>query len=166
MLIAFCGLPGAGKTTLACRLAQQRQATYLRIDVIEEALLADGGAPLVERGAGYRVAYAVAEENLKLGRTVIADCVNPLKITREAWGGVARRAGVELVDVVVICSDGVQHKRRVEARPSGTRGSVWVEILNRAFEATEPAAIVIDTAHRTVEQCLAVLDAALPTRQA
>jgi predicted kinase len=37
MLIAFCGLPGAGKTTLARRLAQQRQATYLRIDAIEEA---------------------------------------------------------------------------------------------------------------------------------
>ena len=79
MLIVFCGLPGAGKTTLARRLAQQRQATYLRIDAIEEALLADGGGALVDRGAGYRVAHDIAEENLRVGRTVIADCVNPLK---------------------------------------------------------------------------------------
>jgi len=164
MLIAFCGLPGTGKTTLARRLAQQRQATYLRIDAIEEALLADGGARLVDRGAGYRVACAVAEENLKLGRTVIADCVNPLKITRDAWREVARRAGAELVNVAVTCSDDAEHKGRVDARPSGTRGSVWADILNRAFEATDPTSIVIDTAHRTVEQCLAALDVALPAR--
>jgi predicted kinase len=31
---------------------------------------------------GYRVAYAVAEENLGLGRTVIADSVNPIQLTR------------------------------------------------------------------------------------
>jgi predicted kinase len=165
MLIAFCGLPGTGKTTLARRLAQERQATYLRIDTIEEALLAAGGAPLVNRGAGYGVAYAVAEENLILGRTVIADAVNPLKITREAWREVARRAAVELVNVVVTCSDRTQHKDRVETRPSGRRGSLWTEVLSRTFEATDPASIVIDTAHRTVEQCLAALAVAVPVRR-
>jgi hypothetical protein len=46
---------------------------YLRIDTIEEVPLAEDGAPLVARGAGYAAAYAVAEDNLKLGRTVIAD---------------------------------------------------------------------------------------------
>jgi predicted kinase len=165
MLIAFGGLPGIGKTTLARGLAQERQATYLRIDTIEEALLAAGGASLVDRGAAYGVAYTVAEENLKLGRTVIADAVNPLKITREAWHEVARRAAVELVNVVVICSDIAQHKERVDARPSGSRGSLWMEVLNRTFEATDPAAIVIDTAHRSVEQCLAALAVAVPARR-
>lgn len=164
MLIVFCGLPGAGKTTLARRLAQQRQAIYLRIDAIEEALLADGGGVLVDRGAGYRVAYGIAEENLRVGRTVIADCVNPLKITREAWSAVATRAGVEHINVVVICSDTAQHRRRVDARLPGTRGSVWADILNRDFEATQPTSIVIDTADRSVEQCMAALGAALPAR--
>jgi len=164
MLIAFCGLPATGKTTLARCLAHRLNATYLRIDSIEEALLADNGGPLVAAGAGYGVAYAVAEDNLKLGRTVIADCVNPIGLTREAWRAVARRTGVTLLDVVVICSDRAQHCCRVEARPSGTRGSVWAEILNREFDAPEGSAVVIDTANQTAEQCLVAVTTAVDQR--
>jgi len=135
-------------------------------ELIARTLGGDGNAfgILVDRFQRkiYRVAYAIAEENLKLGRTVIADCVNPLKITREAWCAVARRAAVELITVVVTCSDPAQHQSRVEARPPGTRGSVWADIRNRAFEAMEPTSVVIDTADRSVEQCLAALDAAVP----
>jgi tRNA uridine 5-carbamoylmethylation protein Kti12 len=50
MLIAFCGLPGTGKTTLARSLAHCLQATYRRIDTIED--LADDGGALVARGVG------------------------------------------------------------------------------------------------------------------
>ena len=164
MLIAFCGLPGTGKTTLARRLAHRLQATYLRIDTIEDVLLADDGAQLVARGAGYCVAYAIAEDNLKLGRTVIADFVNPIKVTREAWREVAKGAGVTLVEVVVTCSDPAQHQGRVEARRPGTCGSDWAEILNREFAPADGKAVVVDTANRTVDQCLAVLETALQAR--
>ena len=71
--IAFCGYPEPARRLLARRLAQQRQATYsVDFDAIEEALLADGGARLVDRGAGYRVACAVAEENFEIGQN--RDC--------------------------------------------------------------------------------------------
>ena len=43
---------------------------------------------------GTASAYAVAEDNLRLGPDVIGDSVNPLPVTREAWRGVAERAGV------------------------------------------------------------------------
>ena len=38
----------------------------------------------VSRGCK-RIGYAVAEDNLRLGRTVVADSVNPVKLTRDAW---------------------------------------------------------------------------------
>jgi predicted kinase len=69
MLIVFSGLPGSGKTSLAQALSRQLEADHVRIDSIEEALLKMGGEALVAQGAGYCVAYAVAEDNLKLGRT-------------------------------------------------------------------------------------------------
>lgn len=44
MLIAFGGLPGTGKTTVAQTLARKLAAVYLRIDSLEQALIASGAA--------------------------------------------------------------------------------------------------------------------------
>ena len=44
---------------------------HLRVDSIEQALRNAGWTVESE---GYRVAFAVAEDNLRLGRTVVADC--------------------------------------------------------------------------------------------
>jgi len=64
MLVIFGGIPGTGKSTLALGLAGQVGA--LRIDTIERAIVDANGA-LAVGDEGYRVAYAVAEDNLRLG---------------------------------------------------------------------------------------------------
>jgi predicted kinase len=158
MLYIFGGLPGTGKSTLACDLAQRKRAVYLRVDTIEQALREAGRS--VVGPEGYAVAYRIAEENLRLGRSVVADTVNPLQVTRAAWRAVAVEAQVPFVEVEVVCSDPAEHRRRVEHRRSDTAGlrlPTWDEVLRREYEAWETARIVVDTAGQRVAQSIAAL---------
>ncbi len=154
MLIIFGGLPGAGKTTIAKELARQLGAVYLRIDSIEQAIRDSGLVSQSLNDAGYRVGYAVAEDNLRLGRTVIADSVNPLQLTRDAWIGVATRAQVSAIEIEVTCSDPEQHQRRVETRVSdiGGLGLSWQEVVSREYEPWERPHILIDTTSYSVAE--------------
>ncbi|SDL16593.1 Predicted kinase [Modicisalibacter muralis] len=158
MLIVIGGLPGTGKTTIARELANRCQATYLRIDSIEQTLrnarvLAD------EVGAsGYEVAWALARDNLNLGRTVIAECVNPLAISRDAWREVARGTSSPLLDVEIVCSDSDEHRRRIESRTSDISGLVlptWEAVLAREYEPRSDERLVIDTATVSADEAAA-----------
>jgi hypothetical protein len=77
---------------------------------------------------------------------------------------VAIRSATASVDVVVVCSDHFLHRRRVEARTPGTRGSNWRDVINHKFEPMDQAAIIVDTAGQSVEQCVAALRLALRER--
>lgn len=159
MLIIFAGLPGVGKTTIARGLAEKLGAVYLRIDSIEQALRDSGAVISPMNDSGYRIAYVLAGDNLRLGRTVVADSVNPLRITREAWREVAREAGVESVEIEIKCSDSDEHRRRVESRASDTRGLklTWAEVMGREYEPWDREHIVIDTNHLSVEKSVALI---------
>jgi predicted kinase len=167
VLIVLGGLPGTGKTTIARELARQIGAVHLRIDSIEQALLDSGcmSAPINE--AGYVTAYAVACDNLVIGRTVIADSVNPMSITRDAWLAVANRSGVKAIEVEVLCSDAEEHRRRVETRITDIRGlklPTWQQVTSREYHPWNRAHIVIDTAGKSVERNVQELRAALASR--
>ncbi|EJZ21787.1 hypothetical protein RCCGEPOP_08150, partial [Rhizobium sp. Pop5] len=137
MLIIFGGLPGSGKTTVARALAGRLGGVHVRVDTIEQAIRASGDPSRDVGPAGYVVAYGVAEDNLTLGRLVIADSVNPLEITRDAWLAVAARSKVRAVEVEVICSDKIEHRRRVETRKTDVEGLVkptWQEVADRVYD--------------------------------
>ena len=150
MLYILGGLPGTGKSTLASNLARERRALYLRIDTIEQ-VLRDSQIPL--RGPeGYSVAYRVTADNLRLGLEVVADSVNPLDLTRDAWRQVAEGAGVPFVEIEVICSDQAEHRSRVESRVTDVAGlkiPTWTDVLQREYEAWDRAHVVVDTAGQT-----------------
>jgi predicted kinase len=165
MLVIFGGLPASGKTTIARDLARQLGATYLRIDTIEQALRETPTVSQPINEEGYRVAYAVAEDNLRQGRTVIADSVNPIQLSRDAWIGVAHRAHARAVEVEVICSDPQLHRQRVETRSVDIRGlslPTWEKVISREYEPWQREHIVIDTAGRSVAESVEELRMALP----
>ena len=161
MLIVFGGLPGTGKTTISRAIARRRSAAYIRIDAIEQAIhdarvLAGALGP-----AGYGVAIALAEVNLTNGQTVIADCVNPVTESREAWRAAASRAGTRLVEVEIVCSDQLEHCRRVEGRTSDIPGLVlptWQAVLDREYDVWEEPHLIVDTARLTPDEAIAAVE--------
>jgi predicted kinase len=164
VLLVFAGLPGAGKTTIARTLAQRLGAVYLRVDTIEQSLRSSRVLKKDVGPAGYVVAQRVAEENLRIGRIVVADSVNPLQVTRGAWRAVAERASTDVIEIEVICSDVAEHRRRVEARQSDIEGlepPKWQAVISREYETWDRPHIVIDTASREPQDHVAELLARL-----
>ncbi|SDN73412.1 Predicted kinase [Phyllobacterium sp. OV277] len=148
MLIIMSGLPGTGKTTIARELARPLKAMHLRVDTIAQALISSEMLRDEVGPADYIVAYALAEENLRNGGTVIADSVNAITITRQAWRNVASRANVEAFEIHVTCSDAEEHRRRVETRVSDIEDMIlptWKEVAERVYEKWDRDTTVIDT---------------------
>ncbi len=166
MLIVFSGLPGSGKTTIARKLAARRPATYLRIDTIEQAIR-DAQVLAAEVGpAGYIVATALAESNLAIGTTVIADCVNPVAESRAAWRATADRARSALLDIEVVCSDPIEHRRRVEARIADVAGLIpptWQSVMEHEYEPWKTERLVVDTARLLPDEALEIIERHLAT---
>jgi predicted kinase len=165
VLVILSGLPGTGKTTLGRAFAEAAGAVHVRIDSIEQALKRSSLRLDPVEDAGYAAGMALAEDNLRLGHSVIADSVNPLEVTRKAWRAVAVRAGVPHADVEIVCSDGTEHRARVETRVSDIEGLVqpkWADVEARHYEPWTEPPILIDTAGRDEADCLAELRAKLP----
>jgi predicted kinase len=167
VLIVFGGLPGTGKSSIARSLAARIDAVYLRIDTIEQAIRNSPGVHQAVDEKGYRVAYAVAEDNLRLGRTVISDSVNPVQESRDAWMEVGRLTKSSFLEVEVVCSDAASHRKRVEKRGAGIPGlklPTWEEVLAREYQPWNRGHIVIDTAHKAVSDCVGELQTAIMSR--
>lgn len=92
-LILTCGLPGAGKTTLATQLAADRDAVRLTKD---EWLWALGSTPWDEP-ARVKVEdqlWRLAQEILRLGLSVVLDFGLWARVERDEMRNVARDLGV------------------------------------------------------------------------
>ena len=167
LLIVFAGLPASGKSTLSRELALRTGAVWLRADSIEQAIKDSGVVPGELQDAGYRAAQAAAEDNLRLGRDVVADCVNDWQIARDGWRLAGERAGADVAWVEVVCSDPVEHRRRVETRVINVPGLTppdWQAVVARKYDPWDCERFTIDTAGRTMDECISELHKKLEKR--
>ena len=151
LLIVFGSLRGTGKTTIARELTRRLSASYVRIDAIEQSLRTAG---LTVGPMGYVIGNELAAENLKIGRIVVADCVNPVLASRDGWRETARKNSARLVEIEAICSDAGEHRRRVESRLADINGLVvptWRDVVDRVYEPWDRERVLLDTAKDTID---------------
>lgn len=156
-LIVFAGLPASGKSTIAREVASRIGAMWLRVDSMDRAIWASGTAPADLFDWTYRAAQAVAADNLALGRDVVADCVNDWREARDGWEAAAARGGGRTLWLEVVCSDPAEHRRRVETRTVDIPGLPlpdWEAVGRYDYHAWDRAGARIDTAHRTIAECV------------
>jgi predicted kinase len=138
VLVVVSGLPAVGKSQLADALGRKLGAPVLSVDPIEAAIWRCGIPPSFETGvAAYEVVAVLAEHQLRLGLTVIADAVSSLEVARDMWRGAAGRAGAAMGVVEVVCSNEAIHRERLARRMRGIEGfpePSWDDVLGRRDE--------------------------------
>lgn len=153
MLYIFGGLPATGKSELSKFLALSIGAAYIRIDTIEQELKNCGFKKFYDEG--YKVAFALALDNLKNGFSVIADSTNPVSESREAWISVADKASSPYIEIEIICSNKVEHRERVQKRQTDVPNlslPSWDSVISRDYQPWKTASIILDTAGKTPQQ--------------
>ena len=129
-------------------------ASYIRIDAIEQTLRAadhDVG-PM-----GYVIANALAAENLRLGRMVVADSVNPVAASRDGWRQTAMQSSARIAEIEVICSDAALHRQRARRANRTSAGHAlpsWQDIVGRHYEPWDRDHLVLDTANNSIDHLL------------
>ena len=137
-LILLMGVAGSGKSTLAQNILRRVRAVYLDNNHIVDAFYPgtrNGRSYEKLRPHFYRVLYTIAEENLKLGNSVLLDVPHVKEIQSSEWRGfiksLAARAKAKIIVIRCLCSERTLQARLVHRGEKRDRQKLvhWKEFL-------------------------------------
>jgi len=128
-VVAFTGLPGTGKSTLAEALATETSTPAFAGDWLFGALKPHG----VLRGLSRPTFVAMYNDlletllrrQLMLGQSAILDCLVTDEVA-DRWQKAAAEYDARLTVILCVCTDESEHRRRLEGRTRGIPG--WHEV--------------------------------------
>ncbi|MFF0340369.1 AAA family ATPase [Kribbella sp. NPDC004875] len=128
-IIAFTGLPGTGKSTLAEALATETGVPAFAGDWLLGALRPHGVLGGLDRPTFLAMYYdllgTLIKRQLMLGQSAIVDCLVSEEVAAR-WEALAAEYGSRLLIVECVCRDEGVHRSRLEGRRRGIPG--WHEV--------------------------------------
>lgn len=144
VLVAVCGLPGVGKSTVSSYVTERIDGVRLRSDAIRKELVDEPAYTDAERERVYDELFGRAESHLAEGTSVVLDATFAEGTRRETLERIADRHGVEFQLLQVVCNPEVV-KQRIESRDdiSDADVSVYREFRDE-FDSLELDHVRID----------------------
>lgn len=166
VVIAFSGLPGAGKSTLADLTARAIGAPSFAGDWLLGALRPHGVLTGIDRATQLGVYFDLLDRlvwrQLMLGQSAVVDGAGTDSMTAR-WAELAERHDARLITVECVCSDEALHRSRLEGRTRNIPG--WHEIgwdhverMRVEFPRLTAPTLTVDAVRPVDENVRAVLD--------
>ena len=149
------GVAGSGKSALSREILRRIWAVYL-----DNNHIADAFFPHTRMGIGYeklragfyRALYAITEENLKLGNSVLLDVPHVKEVQKSRWRdfirGLVKRTRAKLIVIRCLCSERSLYTR-ILARDE--RRDHWKLAHWREFLRKEPIKVRIPFRHLDID---------------
>lgn len=157
-LVAVCGLPGVGKSTVAGYVTESLEATCLRTDAVRKELFDDPEYTEAETDAVYEALRDRAGTHLSSGESVVLDATFADAEHRHSARGLAAHHGVTFRLIEVVCEQSVAEER-IAARDDISDAGVDIYRQFRSeFDPVECEHAVVDNSgskaktHRQIEE--------------
>lgn len=115
-LLQLAGAPASGKSKLAAAIASQRLAVIINSDVVKSTLLDAGVEWKLAGPAAYQTLFALADDLLGQGHSVILDSPSHYSYIPENGERIAREHGVPYRFIELACEDIGELRRRLAER--------------------------------------------------
>ncbi|ELY71902.1 AAA family ATPase [Natronobacterium gregoryi] len=160
-LIAYCGLPGVGKSVASAYTAEQLSAERYRSDEVRKRLFPDPEYSDEETAATYDELLSCARSELEADRDVVLDATFRAKRFRARVAAVASEVDAAVEYVLVTCDVDVV-RNRLESRTETVSDAEFEQHLQfkEAFEPIERDHVVIDNSG-TLEETYRQIDRAV-----
>lgn len=162
-VVIVAGLPGAGKTALAERLAPVLGARIVSRDVVRAAMFVPCAFTATEKQASFRAVVAAVEANCRLGESTIVEGmpfsrVGEIEAVREASERLQVPCFTVVCDVPVAVAQARVRAQQAEGVPmADDRAAELVAEVAGRFRQPPPDAFVIDATQPLDELAAQVL---------